>query len=134
MVDGPNDFHTITPQIIVSDAAAAIDLYKKAFGAVELVRLPVEGSTKIFHAAVRIGDSRIHLADENKEAGLLAPKGAAGGSRFFLYGENADRAYNQAIEAGMEKIASPENKFWGDRIGVVTDRFGQTWMLASPVK
>src|ERR1700736_1418578 len=85
MVDRPEDFHTITPQMVVSDGAAAIDLYKEAFGAVELVRLPVEGSTKIFHACLRIGDSRIHLADANKEAGLVAPQDASGGSRFLLY-------------------------------------------------
>jgi PhnB protein len=134
MVDRPEDFHTITPQIVVSNGAAAIDLYKKAFGAVELVRLPVEGSTKIFHACLRVGDSRIHLADENKEAGLVAPKGVAGGSRFLLYVDDADRAHHKAVAAGMEACASPEDKFWGDRMGVVTDRFGHTWMLASPLK
>jgi PhnB protein len=134
MIDRPEDFHTITPQIVVSDGAAAIELYKKAFGAEELVRLPVEGSTKIFHACLRVGDSRIHLADENKQAGLVAPKGGSGGSRFLLYVDDADRAHHKAVAAGMEAYASPEDKFWGDRMGVVTDRFGHTWMLASPVK
>ena len=85
MAERPKDFHTITPQIVVTDAVAAIDLYKRAFGAIELVRIPVEGSTKIFHAALRVGDSRIHLADENKAAGLMAPKGAAGPPRSTLF-------------------------------------------------
>jgi PhnB protein len=134
MVDQREDFHTITPQIVVSNGAAAIDLYKKAFGAEELVRLPVEGSSKIFHACLRIGDSRIHLADENQAAGLVAPKDASGGSRFLLYVEDADHAHRVAVAAGMAATAPPEDKFWGDRMGVVADRFGHTWMLASPVK
>ena len=126
----PKGFHTATPNLIVNDSVRAIDFYKRAFGAEELLR--VDGPDgKIVHAELKIGDSIIMLSEEMP--GCARSPQSLGGTAvdIFLYVKDVDRVFDQAVAAGA-KIAMPLNDmFWGDRYGQVTDPFGHSWSLAT---
>lgn len=127
----PAGYHAVTPYLVVRDAAAAIDFYKAAFGAEEVMRM-AEPSGKVMHAELRIGDSRVMLADECPEMGAKAPD-AFGGSpvSLHLYVENVDAVSAQATAAGA-KVARPvEDQFYGDRTGTFTDPSGHIWHIAT---
>jgi PhnB protein len=130
----PKGYHTVTPSIFVAGAAKAIDFYKKALGAEEVMRfLGPDG--KIMHAEIRIGDSTIMLGDEMPEHGGKSPKSYGGTPvSFFVYGENVDAAWKRAIDAGAKQIMPLEDQFWGDRTGCVEDPFGHRWWLAQHIK
>ncbi len=127
----PPDMHTITPHLVCADAAAAIDFYKKAFGAQELARLPgLDG--KLMHAMLRIGDSNIMLADEMPGCGSFSPGTLKGTPiTLHLYVEDVDSGYARAIEAGAKAIMPPADMFWGDRYGVLEDPGGHRWSMAT---
>ena len=128
----PDGYHTATPYLVVNGAARAIEFYKNAFGAQELMRMGgPEG--KINHAEIKIGDSPIMLSDE--VMGNKSPQ-ALGGSpvAIFLYVNDVDRVFNQAIAAGAKEEMKPANMFWGDRYGKLTDPFGHSWSLATHVE
>ena len=130
----PAGYHSVTPAIVVRDAAAAIDFYKKAFGAEEIDRMAgPDGS--IMHAEIRIGDSILMLGEENEQWGTKSPLSLNGvhGS-LHIYVEDADAAFNRAVEAGATVRYPLEDAFWGDRYGKVTDPFGHEWGLATRVK
>ena len=129
----PEGYHSVTPYLIVDDAKAAIEFYKKAFGATEKFRLPM--GDKIGHAEIKIGDSFVMLADEFPDMGHLGPK-ARGGTTvsLLIYVEDVDRAFKQAIEAGAKEARPVENQFWGDRMGTLTDPFGHQWSLGTAVE
>ena len=126
----PKGFHTATPHLTVADSAEAIDFYKRAFGAEELLR--VDGPDgKIVHAELKIGDSIIMLSDEMP--GYSRSPQSLGGTAvdIFLYVKDVDQVFNRAVAAGA-KIAMPlSDMFWGDRYGQVTDPFGHSWSLAT---
>ena len=129
----PEGHHTVTPQLVMNNAAQAIDWYKKAFGAEEVAR--AEGPDgKIMHAEVRIGDSRIMLNDEM--GGGKGPK-AFGGSpaSLWIYVEDCDAVFNRAVAAGAKVSDSPmgrmSDQFWGDRCGTLTDPQGYSWTIAT---
>jgi PhnB protein len=126
----PKGFHTVTPYLVVTDAARAIDFYKRAFGAEELRRLDGPDG-KIAHAELKIGDSIIMLSDE-MPGWSRSPESLGGTAvNIFLYVKDVDRVFNQAVAAGA-KIGMPLNDmFWGDRYGQVTDPFGHSWSLAT---
>ncbi len=128
----PDGYHTATPYLVVGDAARAIDFYKQAFGASELVRMGAPGG-KIGHAELKIGDSMIMLSDEMM--GNRSPQ-TLGGSpvSIFLYVENVDSVFNQAIDAGAKSDAAPTDMFWGDRFGKLTDPFGHVWSIATHIE
>lgn len=130
----PKGHHTVTPSIFVAGAAKAIDFYKKALGAEELMRFPAPDGT-IMHAQIRIGDSIIMLGDEMPEGGGKSPK-AYGGTpvSFFVYGENVDAAWKRAVEAGAKPIVPLADQFWGDRTGCLEDPFGHQWWLAQHIE
>jgi PhnB protein len=130
----PKGYHTVTPNIFVAGAAKAIDFYKKAFGAEELMRFPSPDG-KIMHAEIRIGDSIIMLGDEMPEHGGKSPK-TLGGTPvgFFIYKDNVDAEWKRAIDAGARQIQPLIDQFWGDRAGCVEDPFGHRWWLAQHVK
>ena len=130
----PQGLHTVTPSIFVAGAAQAIDFYKRAFGAQERMRFPGPDGN-IMHAEIQIGDSTIMLADEMPEAGGRGPK-AYGGSpvSFFVYDENVDARWKQAIDAGAKEIMPLIDQFWGDRAGCLEDPFGHHWWLAQHMK
>ena len=134
----PDGYHTVTPYLIVEDAAAAIDFYQRAFGAEELYRLPMkdaDGRDRIGHAEIRIGDSHVMLSDEWPDMDIRGPKSRGGAtSSLMIYVDDVDRAYRQAIDAGATQERPPEDQFWGDRMGVLVDPFGQRWSLATHVE
>ena len=134
MNTAPEGFHSITPYITVNDAAAAIDLYKKALNATGDMRMTLPGTDKIMHACLQIGSSKLFLCDENPDQGMFAPKDASTGSKFYIYVDDVDAQHKQAVEAGMTEISAPMDMFWGDRMSVLTDPFGHTWDLATHVR
>lgn len=126
----PEGYHSVTPYLTVDDAAKALDFYQKAFGAEEVMRMPM--GDKIAHAEVKIGDSHVMLSDEWPDMGKLSPK-ARGGSTagLMVYVPDCDSAFRKAVEAGASEEEAPSDKFWGDRSGSVRDPFGVTWMIAT---
>jgi uncharacterized glyoxalase superfamily protein PhnB len=130
----PAGYHTITPAIVVRDAAKAIDFYKQAFGAEEVDRM-VGPDGSIMHAEIRIGDSLIMLGEENEQWGTRSPLSLNGvhGS-LHIYVADADAAVDRAVKAGATIRYPMEDAFWGDRYGKVTDPFGHEWGIATRVK
>jgi PhnB protein len=127
----PAGYHTATPYLIVKGAAAAIDFYKKAFGATELMRL-ADPSGKIGHAEIKIGDSPIMLADEVPAMGIRSPQTLGGaGVSILLYVEDVDARFNQAVAAGATAVRPLQDQFYGDRSGTLTDPFGHVWTIAT---
>ena len=130
----PKGYHTVTPSLFVAGAAKAIDFYKKALDAEELYRFPAPDGT-IMHAEIQIGDSRIMLGDEMPEQGGKSPKTIGGTPvSFFVYRENVDAAWKQALNAGATEVMPLEDQFWGDRAGCFQDPFGHQWWLAQHLK
>ena len=130
----PPGYHSVTPALVVRDAAAAIDFYQRAFGAIELSRMAAPDGS-IAHAELRIGDSIIMLGEENEQWGTRSPlslKGVHGS--LHIYVDDADAVFDRAIRAGATVRYPLENAFWGDRYGKVTDPFGHEWGLATRVK
>lgn len=134
----PEGYHSVTPYLIVNDAAAAIDFYQQALDAKELFRLPMpdgSGGEKIGHAEIRIGDSNVMLSDEWPQMDALGPKSRGGAtSSMMLYVTDVDAAFQRALDAGARVDKQVENQFWGDRSGSVIDPFGHKWMLATHVE
>ncbi len=129
----PEGFHSVTPYLIVDGAAEAIRFYERAFGATEVMRLPM--GDKIGHAEIRIGDSIIMIADEFPDFGKLGPKSRGGAtSSLMIYLEGVDAAFERAIAAGATAERPPEDQFWGDRMGSLIDPFGHSWSLATHVE
>lgn len=127
----PEGMHSITPHLVVDGAAKAIEFYKKAFGAVEVARLPAPDG-KLMHAAVRIGDSVVMMVDEApnwKSFGPLALKGSP--VTIHLYVPDADATVAQAVAAGAKLTMAPADMFWGDRYGQIEDPFGHKWSVAT---
>lgn len=131
----PEGFHTVTPHLTVSDAAAAIDFYKRAFGATEKMRMTGPGGRGVMHAEIVIGDSIVFLADDLGSPGMSAPEklGAASGS-MNLYLQDVDAAFKQAVEAGASVMMPVGDMFWGDRYGLIKDPFGQVWGISTHIK
>jgi PhnB protein len=127
----PEGFHTITPTLTVRNAAKAIDFYKKALGAQELMRM-ASPDGKIGHAELRIGDSIIFLSDEMPNMGCKSPESVGGSTgTLYLYVQDVDRAFQQAVDAGGKVTMPVSDMFWGDRHGSFVDPFGHTWSLST---
>ena len=131
----PNGHHTVTPYLIIKGAAEAIAFYQKAFGAAELMRI-TDDSGKVRHAEIKIGDSPIMLVDEFPEYPLMRSPKSLGGTamHIYLYVEDVDSLFEQAIEAGAKELMPVENQSDGDRRGGVTDPFGHIWWVATHIK
>jgi PhnB protein len=130
----PDNYHRVTPYLIINGAADAIDFYKKAFGATEIMRMPGPDG-KIGHAEIKIGDSIVMLADESPEMGHKGPR-TLGGSpiSLLLYVENVDRTVDQAVAAGSKLVRPVADQFYGDRTGGIVDPFGHEWYVATHVE
>lgn len=132
----PDGYHTVTCHIVLDDCAKAIDFYRKAFGAQEVLRMPGPGG-KIVHAEIRIGDSIVMLSDEmppmpNQPGVYKSPKSAGlSTAALFLYLPDVDAAFDRALGAGCTVRTPLTDMFWGDRYGQVIDPFGHTWALAT---
>ena len=130
----PDGYHTVSPYLAVEDAAAAIDYYKKAFGATERVRMEAPDG-KIGHAELEIGDSIVMLADPFPQASTKPPHELGGTSAgVFLYVEDVDAVVKRAVDAGASVTMEVAGQFWGDRFGTVTDPFGHVWSVATHVE
>lgn len=126
----PEGFHTVTPSLVLNDAAAAIEYYKKAFGATEVVRMLGPGGN-VMHGEIKIGDSLIMLADEFPEMSR-SPRTLKGtASSVMLYVDDVDSVFKQAIDAGGTAIMPPADMFWGDRFSKLVDPFGHEWEIAT---
>lgn len=137
----PEGYHSVTPYLIVDDAAAALDFYARAFGAKELFRMPMpalsgaEGGDRIGHAEILIGDSHVMLADEFPDMGHRSPKAIGGtATSLMIYLPDVDAVFAQALAAGATQERAVENQFYGDRSGALVDPFGHKWMLATHVE
>ena len=130
----PDGMHSLTPHLVCRDAAAAIDFYGRAFGAIELFRLPGPNG-KLIHACVRIGDSQLFLFDEMPEHGALGPQTLQGTPvTIHLQVQDADAAFARAVQAGATVAMPLADMFWGDRYGQLTDPFGHRWSIASHLR
>jgi PhnB protein len=127
----PDGYHSVTPYLIINGAAAAIEFYKEAFGAVELFRMP-QPDGKIGHAEIKIGDSPIMLADEFPEMGHVGPQSLGGSSvSLLIYVEDVDTVFKRALSAGASEQKAIEDKFYGDRMGSLVDPFGHVWHVGT---
>ena len=135
VTQGLDDFHTITPHLVVRDAARAINFYSRAFGAAELYRNLAPDGKSIMHAELMLGDSRFLLHDEFPEQGLLSPLGYQGTAvTLHLYVPDVDAVYERAVQAGAEVVMPVADCFWGDRYGILRDPFGHRWSVATRLK
>ena len=123
----PEGYHTITPYLVVDGVSELIEFVKKAFGAEEGARMPMPGG-KIGHAEVKIGDSHLMLADANP------PDQPARTGNLHLYVKDVDATFKSAVAAGAKAIRQPENQFYGDRISVVSDRWGNSWSIGTHIE
>ena len=127
----PEGYHSVTPYLIVHDAEAAIEFYRTAFDAEEVLQMKAPGG-KIGHAEIKIGDSHVMLADEHPEMGALSPKTIGGaGVNMLIYCEDADGRFQQALAAGAIEKRPVQDQFYGDRSGTLEDPFGHTWSIAT---
>jgi PhnB protein len=126
----------IIPHLVINDAAAALEFYKTAFGAVELFRMPTPDG-RLMHAEMKLGDAIFMLADDFPEYCEGASRSAKtlGGTPVGLhrYVEDCDAAVKRATDAGATILMPPQDMFWGDRYAVVIDPFGHQWSLATHI-
>ena len=127
----PEGVHRVTPHLTVRGAAAMIEFYKKAFGAVEKRRAPGPDGKSIMHAEIRIGDSAVFLNDEFPEMGAVSPLDSKTTPvTLHLFVEDADKQFAQALAAGAQVVMPLADAFWGDRYGIVRDPSGHLWSIA----
>jgi PhnB protein len=130
----PDGYHSVTPYLIVRDGARAIDYYKQAFGATELMRMPGPGG-KIGHAEIKIGDSPVMLADEGPMSENKSPAQYGGTPvPLMIYVDDVDTVFKRALSAGGKEVKPLQNQFYGDRSGTLTDPFGHCWTIATHVE
>ena len=131
----PEGFHTITPHLELRGAAKAIDFYKKAFGATEIMRNLGPDGRLIMHAQLLIGDSMLLLHDEFAESGGQSPQTLEGSPvTLHLYVEDVDALFKQAVDAGATVAMPVQDTFWGDRYGQLVDPFGHSWSIGSKIE
>jgi PhnB protein len=126
----PEGYHTLTPSLTCKNAASAIDFYSRAFGAKELSRMAGPGGS-VAHAELQIGDSRFFISDEFPGMSAAPVSSALPSTYMFLYVENVDKSFEQAVSAGAKAEMPVTDMFWGDRYGKVTDPFGHHWGIAT---
>ena len=127
----PEGYRTVTPYLTIRGADRAIEFYKRVFGAKEVVRMPGPDG-KLMHAELEIGDSMIMLSDEFPEMGGKPPEALNGTPvSIFLYVEDVDKVFQQAVNAGATPQMPLQDMFWGDRFGKLADPFGHQWALAT---
>lgn len=130
----PEGYRTITPYLVVKGAARAIEFYKQAFGASEILRVPGPNNS-VMHAEIRLGDSVIMLADEMPGGPYRSPD-AFGGSpvSLMIYIEDVDDVFSKALSLGAKQVRAVEDQFYGDRSGNLIDPFGHVWTVATHVE
>jgi PhnB protein len=130
----PDGYSSVTPYLIVTGAANALDYYKMAFDAQEIMRMPGPDG-KIMHAELQIGSSRIMLADESPQMGHKSPQTLGGsGTGLMLYVTDVDDTFQRAVSGGGKIVQAVKNQFYGDRSGTLADPFGHQWTIATHVE
>jgi len=130
----PEGYSTATPYLIIKGAAEAIEFYKRAFGATEMLRM-ADPQGRVGHAEIKIGDSVIMLADEHPAMGYRSPRALGGSSvSILLYLEDVDTVFARAVKAGAKALRPVTNQFYGDRSGTLEDPFGHVWTIATHVE
>jgi uncharacterized glyoxalase superfamily protein PhnB len=130
----PDGMHSVTPHLVCNGATQAIEFYKKAFSAVEMLRLPAPDG-KLMHACIKIGNSLVMLADEMPSCGAHGPLTLKGSPvTLHLATENADALFEQAVKAGASVKMPLADMFWGDRYGVLQDPYGHNWSVATHIR
>jgi PhnB protein len=129
-----SELHTITPHLVVGDAAAAAAWYTRVLGAKEIGRIEVPGG-KLMQVELRFGDSTVMLADEFPDLGVLSPLGVGGTATVLhLRSDDVDALWQRAVDAGAEVRQPLHDAFWGERYGQITDPFGHRWGLAQHLR
>lgn len=129
----PDGYHSLQAYAMFKDCDKAIDFYKNAFGAKEKVRSR-RNDGSIQHAELQIGDSVLMLADEYKPLNVLSVQHYGGSPvSFYIYVEDCDETYQQAMAAGAQSISAPSDQPYGDRNGGIIDPFGYKWWIGSPI-
>ncbi len=127
----PDGYHSVTPYLHIKGAAAAIDFYKKVFGAVEVMRMP-QPDGRIGHAELKIGSSHVMMADEHPEMKIVGPQTLGNTTiGLLLYVSDADAMFNHAVSLGSRVIKPMADQFYGDRMGTLEDPFGHQWSIAT---
>jgi len=127
----PEGHRTVTPHLVIKDAAGAIEFYKKAFGAEVIARMDSPQKT-VMHAEIQIGDSRIMLGEEWPDFGVKGPNSIGGTPvTIHLYVADVDAAFDRAVKAGATPTMPVDDQFWGDRYGKLTDPYGHQWSIAT---
>jgi len=130
----PDGYRTATPYLIVKGAGEAIEFYKRAFGATEMLRM-ADPQGRVGHAEIKIGDSVIMLADEHPAMGYRGPRSLGGSSvSILLYLEDVDGVFERAVKAGAKVQRAVADQFYGDRSGTLEDPFGHVWTVATHVE
>ena len=130
----PAGYHSVTPYLICKGASDAIEFYKKAFGAVEVVRMAGPDG-RVGHAELKIGDSHIMLADEHPDISAYSPQHYGGSPvGVLLYVENADATVSAAVAVGAKITRPLKDEFYGDRAATITDPFGHQWYIHTHIK
>ena len=130
----PDGYHTITPYLSIKGAAAAIDFYKRAFGATERMRM-TQPDGRVGHTELQLGDSCIMLADEFPEMDFKSPQTVGGTPvSIHLYVDRVDEVFAQAVAAGAKVVRPVQNQFYGDRSGTLADPFGHVWHVSTHVE
>ena len=130
----PDGYRTATPYLIVQGAAQAIEFYKRAFGATELLRMP-DPQGRVAHAEIKIGDSVIMLADEHPAMGHRGPRALGGSSvSILLYVADVDGVFERSVKAGAKAQRPVADQFYGDRAGTLEDPFGHVWTIATHIE
>ena len=131
----PEGQHTITPHLVCRDAAKAIEFYKKAFGAKEVMVMPGPDGKSVAHGEIMIGDSMVFLGEECPGMNVASPAKLGGTSvALHMYVKDADATFKHAVAAGATVSMPLTNMFWGDRYGKVTDPFGHEWSIATHIE
>ena len=132
----PDGYHTVTPRLVVADGAAAIDFYRRAFGAEEVGERFTDPGGRLIHAVVRIGDSKVALTDDMGDGPAAAPDrvGRLVTCVLMLYWEDVDAAWARALGAGAEVVFELADQFYGERGGRLRDPFGQQWMMSQHIE
>jgi PhnB protein len=130
----PDGYSTVTPYLYMKNCAKALDFYKAAFGAKEIMRIPGKNG-QISHAEITIGDSRLMVSDEHPEFGALGPQSVGGTPiGLHIYVPNVDAVFQKAVDAGAKVDRPIQNQFYGDRTGTLIDPFGFKWYVATHVE
>jgi uncharacterized glyoxalase superfamily protein PhnB len=129
----PDGFHSITPFIVVNEAAKAVEWYKDVFGATVLMRNDGPDGT-VMHCELQIGDSILQLGDANPQWGLVAPDPEQITASLVLYVPDCDAVYAKAVEAGAQVREEPSVFLTGDRYASINDPFGRRWSIMTRVE